>query len=156
MRAKEQRHKRVSIEKIREERLKYLTEHLRGEVAERIRRAKEIGGTLNNAEYDDAKNEQAFLEGEVQDIETKVKNAEIIQEEGHSARIKLGSHVTVINPEGKRENYIIVGSTEANPSEGKISNESPVGKALLGHKVGDKVGVAAPSGTVHFSIVTVK
>ena len=139
-----------------EVRLKQLTEVLRPEVAERIRRAKEIGGTLNNAEYDDAKNEQAFLEGEILDLETKIKNAEVIQDEKPSTKIRIGSHVTVANADGKRENYVIVGSAEASPGEGKISNESPIGKAILGRKVGDKVEVSTPSGAMRISIVTVK
>jgi transcription elongation factor GreA len=139
-----------------EARLKHLTEVLRPEVAERIRRAKEIGGTLNNAEYDDAKNEQAFLEGEILDLGTKIKNAQLIQDEKPSTRIRLGSHVTVIDADGKRENYVIVGSAEASPGEGRISNESPMGKALMGRKAGDRVEVATPSGVMRINVFTIK
>lgn len=139
-----------------EVRLKKLTEKLRPEVAERIRLAKEIGGTLNNAEYDDAKNEQAFLEGEVIDLETKIKNARLIEDEKPSGKIKLGSRVTVTTSDGKKENYSIVGSAEANPGDGKISNESPMGKALMGKKVGDKVEVSTPSGPMKITVATLK
>lgn len=139
-----------------EARLKKLTEVLRPEVAERIRLAKEIGGTLNNAEYDDAKNEQAFLEGEVIDLETKIKNAKLIEDEKPSGKIKLGSKVTLTTSDGKKENYAIVGSAEASPGEGKISNESPMGKALMGKKAGDKVEVSTPSGPMKITVATVK
>ena len=139
-----------------EVRLKKLTEKLRPEVAERIRLAKEIGGTLNNAEYDDAKNEQSFLEGEVIDLETKIKNARLIEDEKPSGKIKLGSRVTVTTSDGKKENYSIVGSAEANPGDGKISNESPMGKALMGKKVGDKVEVSTPSGPMKITVATLK
>ena len=139
-----------------EARLKKLTESLRPEVAERIRLAKEIGGTLNNAEYDDAKNEQAFLEGEVMDLETKIKNAKLIADEKPSGKIRLGSKVTVTTSDGKKENYAIVGSAEASPGEGKISNESPMGKALMGKKAGDKVEVSTPSGPMKITVATIK
>ncbi len=139
-----------------EVRLKKLTEVLRPEVAERIRLAKEIGGSLNNAEYDDAKNEQAFLEGEVIDVENKIRNSRLITDEKPSGKIKLGSKVTVTGSDGKKENYVIVGSAEASPGEGKISNESPMGKALMGKKVGDKIEVATPSGPMKITVATLK
>ena len=137
-------------------RLKKLTEVLRPEVAEKIRLSKEIGGTLNNAEYDDAKNEQAFLEGEVIDVENKIRNSRLITDEKPSGKIKLGSKVTVTGSDGKKENYVIVGSAEASPGEGRISNESPMGKALMGKKVGDKVEVTTPSGPMKITVATLK
>jgi len=137
-------------------RRKKLNDVLRPEVAERIRLAKEIGGSLNNAEYDDAKNEQAFLEGELIDLDAKIKNARLIADEKPSGKIKLGSKVTVALSDGKKENYAIVGSAEASPGEGKISNESPMGKALMGKKVGDKVEVSPPSGPMKITVAVIK
>jgi transcription elongation factor GreA len=135
------------------EKLKAELEHLytvrRQEVAERIQRAKELTDTVDNAEYDDAKNEQAFVEGRILTLERMIKNAEIISAEvSPSERVKLGSWVTVKTQDGEEEHYIIVGSAEANPSEGRISNESPVGKALLGKGIGEEVEVEVPAGVL--------
>jgi transcription elongation factor GreA len=137
-----------------ENRLKHLTEVRRAEVAERLRRALEEGGDLSeNAEYEDAKNEQAFVEGEILRLETILSTAQIIEDAGGSDTVRLGSVVTV-NEKGSKEKevYHVVGSAEANPRDGKISSESPLGKALLGAKVGDKVTVNAPDGQLVFII----
>jgi len=133
-------------------------EHLhtvrRPEVAEKIRRSKEMGGTDHNAEYEDAKNEQAFVEGHILELENVLKNAVIIQP-GKADVVKLGSRVTVVNQDGKTESYTIVGSTETSPGEGKISHLSPVGRALLGKKKGQKVEVPAPAGTIRLHITAI-
>ncbi|RMF77233.1 MAG: transcription elongation factor GreA [Chloroflexi bacterium] len=140
-----------------EKRLRHLIEARRPEVAERLRRALEEGGDLSeNAEYEDAKNEQAFIEGEIIRLESIISSAEIIESTGQSDVVVPGSHVTVTE-KGKRtkEVYHLVGSAEANPREGKISVESPLGKALLGAKKGDKVTVAAPDGDIVFTIKSI-
>ncbi len=135
-------------------------DHLRAvrrqEVAQRIQRAKEIGGTVDNADYEEAKNEQAFIEGRVLTLENMIKSAVVIPEDrAPSDKVEVGSAVTVVNPQGKTQTYHIVGSTEADPSQGMISNESPVGSALLGHKVGDEAEVTTPAGTIKLSLVKV-
>ena len=106
------------IKKIKDE-LEYLHLHRRNEVAEKIRLAKEAGSVVNNAEYDDAKNEQAFVEGRILTLENMLKNATIIEENTHSDKVKLGSHVTVKNQDNQKEEYTIVGSAEASPIEKK-------------------------------------
>ena len=138
-----------------EARLKYLTEVKRAEVAERLRQALAEGGDLSeNAEYEDAKNEQAFVEGEIQRLETIITSAEIIEPTtGKKDKVELGALITVIEKGSKeKEAYRLVGSAEANPREGKISVESPLGKALLGAKVNDQVVVNAPDGKITFVI----
>lgn len=143
------------------EKLKAELEHLqivrRPQVAEQIHRAKELGGTVDNAEYDDAKNEQAFVEGRILTLEGMIKNATLIEEEATpSSFVKLGSKVRVRNQDGEEEHYTIVGSVEASPSEGRISNESPVGSALLGKRVGDKVEAQAPAGTLKLKVIAIE
>ena len=125
--------------------------------AGRIQTAKQIGGTVDNAEYEEAKNEQAFIEGRILTLETNLKNAVLIPAQmASSGKVEVGSLVTLVNPNGQKHKYAIVGSTEADPSKGKISNESPVGKAILGRKVGDEAEVSTPSGTVKFNIVKIQ
>jgi len=143
------------LEKIKEE-LEYLHLHRRNEVADKIRLAKEAGSTVNNAEYDDAKNEQAFVEGRILTLETMIKNSKIIEENVHSNKVKLGSHVIIENQDGGKEEYAIVGSAEASPKDGKISNESPIGKALMGKKVGHVAQVKAPAGTIKLTLKKIK
>jgi transcription elongation factor GreA len=144
------------LEKLKAE-LEYLRSVRRQQVADQIHRAKELGGTVDNAEYDDAKNEQAFVEGRILTLEKMLKNASIIQEEkAPSSSVRLGSKVTVGSKGGEKEYYAIVGSAEANPSDGKISNESPVGKALMGKRVGDEVEVHAPAGARKLKIVAIE
>ena len=136
-----------------QEELDHLTNVRRSEVAARIHRANESGGTVDNAEYDEAKNEQAFVEGRVRDLETILSNAVVAPDaEKRGKGVKFGSSVTVVTAEGTRSDYTVVGSAEAAPLEGKISNESPVGRALLGRKVGDKVKVKTPSGVMRLTI----
>jgi transcription elongation factor GreA len=135
--------------------LDYLYTVRRQEIAERIQRAKELTDTVDNAEYEDAKNEQAFVEGRIRTLERMIKNAAVISAETSSEQVRLGSTVTVQTQEGEQEHYTIVGSPEADPSEGKISNESPVGKVLLGRRVGEEVEVRAPAGMLKLKIVTI-
>lgn len=134
--------------------LEHLRTVRRREVAERIRAAMEFGDYSENSELEDAKNEQAFLEGRIMTLEQMVKNAVVIDENGHHELVELGSHV-VVESEGLREAYTIVGSAEANPAAGRISNESPVGRALLGHKAGELVRASVPIGVVELKILAV-
>lgn len=127
----------------------------RREVAGKIKRAREMGGTENNAEYDDAKNEQAFVEGRILTLENIVKNAVAIESPALPGVVELGNKVLIQNQDGKIDQFTIVGSTEANPVEGKISNESPVGQALLDRKVGDEVEVPTPAGMLKLTIIEV-
>jgi len=135
--------------------LKQLTTVQRPAVADKIKRAREVGGTENNAEYDDAKNEQAFIEGKILMLENNINNAVIIEAPVIPGKVELGDKVLIQNQDGKIEQFTIVGSTEANPVDGKISNESPVGRALLGKKTGDKVEVKTPAGLLRLVIVEV-
>jgi transcription elongation factor GreA len=132
--------------------LEYLTTVRRHEVAERIYHAKEAGDITDNAEYEDAKNEQAFLEGRILTLEAMLRHAQIIDENQGSEIVTLGSSVTVMDDDGYEETYTIVGSAEADPSQGRISNESPVGRALLGRRVGEEARVLAPAGEVKLRI----
>jgi len=127
----------------------------RREVAGKIKRAREMGGTENNAEYDDAKNEQAFVEGRILTLENIVKNAGVIESPALPGVVELGNKVLIQNQDGKIDQFTIVGSAEANPVEGKISNESPVGQALLDRKVGDEVEVPTPAGMLKLTIIEV-
>ena len=124
----------------------------RPEVADRIHDAKEHGDLSENAEYADAKNEQAFVEGRIQTLEAIIKNATIIDEHHSTDHVQIGSTVSVESGDGS-ESFTIVGSAEAKPAEGRISNESPVGRALLGKKKGDKVLVRVPAGDFTYKIV---
>jgi len=127
----------------------------REEVALKIKRAREMGGTENNAEYEDAKNEQAFIEGKILMLENTLRNADIIETPVIPGLVELGDKVLIQNQDGKIDQFVIVGSAESNPVEGKISNESPVGRALLGKKVGDKVEVKTPAGKLKLLIIEV-
>jgi len=138
-----------------EKELEYLRTVRRQEVADRIHQAKELASAQNNAEYDDAKNEQAFVEGRILTLERMTQNAVIIGEGTHSNQVELGSVVTVLTAEGHEEHYTIVGSAEAHPKDGRISNESPVGRALLGKTVGDEVQVQVPAGVLRFTVTAV-
>jgi transcription elongation factor GreA len=140
-----------------EDELDHLKSVRRHEVAQRIHLAKEVGHTQNDAEYDDAKNEQAFVEGRINQLEAIIKNHVLIDEDQahHSRSVRLGCTVVVESASGRRE-YTIVGSTEADPTSGRISNESPVGKALIGHRVGDKVQVLTPKGPASFTVSEIK
>jgi transcription elongation factor GreA len=139
------------LAKIQEE-LNYLVNVRRAEVAQRIHDAKELVGAQNTPEYEDARAEQAFVEGRILTLENIIQNATIIEAAQDHQKVTLGAKVTVVDHEGKRHQYAIVGSAEADPKEGKISNESPVGIALLGKAVGDEVQVNAPAGMLRWTI----
>lgn len=142
------------------EELNFLKEVKRKEVAERLKEAISYGDLSENAEYEEAKNEQAFVEGRILELEEKVKYARIIDESAKKGVIaQLGSKVMIQNMSGKskiEEEYTIVGSTEADPINHKISNVSPVGKALLDRRSGEVVKVVAPSGVIEYKIVKVR
>jgi transcription elongation factor GreA len=127
----------------------HLSTSRRREVAERIRAAREFGDISENAEYDDAKNEQAMLEKQIADLEDKLRSATVIETPASGDMVTVGVMVHVKDQKtDKSQKYKIVGSAEANPAEQKLSNESPVGRALLGHKRGDVVSVPVPRGPV--------
>jgi transcription elongation factor GreA len=144
------------------ERLQEELEHLRTvkrqEVAQRLREAMEDGGDMgvdSDAEYEAAKNEQAFVEGRIQELEILLANARVIQDTGNREVVEVGAHVTIQEDGVDPEKYIVVGRAEANPREGRISNESPLGKALIGHREGDEVKVDAPGGSFKVNIIKV-
>lgn len=141
------------LEKIEEE-LEYLKSVARAEVAAKIKVALGYGDLSENAEYDHAKNEQAKLEEKIAKLENMIRNAVIIEEEKLDKDvIHVGSKVTVYEKESDDEDeYTIVGSAEADPLEGKISNESPIGNALLGKKVGDIVSIEVPDGIINYEV----
>jgi transcription elongation factor GreA len=126
----------------------------RPRVAARIHEAKLDGDISENAEYEDAKQEQSFLEGRIATLEGQLKNAEVIAATNGRDRVSIGSKVVITGADGE-ETFTIVGSAEASPREGRISNESPVGVALMGRKKGDKVIVKAPAGPVSYTVVSV-
>lgn len=146
---------REGLRKIEEE-LEFLVNVRRPEVAERIRAARDFGDISENAEYTEAKNEQSLVEGRVLTLEAMVRNAVLIEdEEREKGVVGVGSKVVVASEDGE-ETYSIVGAAEADPLAGRISNESPLGRALIGHRAGDEVEWSAPNGTRHVSVVSVK
>ncbi|NLG37333.1 MAG: transcription elongation factor GreA [Clostridiales bacterium] len=138
-----------------EAKLEHLKNVRRKEIADRIKAAIALGDLSENSEYDDAKNEQAFLEGEIITIEKTLRNAELIDENDISGdTVVLGAVVQVQDvSSGKVTEYTIIGSDEADPFKGRISNESPVGQAVMGRKIGDTVEVSAPRGAKMLKIV---
>ena len=146
---------REGMEKLRAE-LEYLRTVRRHDVAESIQQSRERGGTVSNAEYEDAKNELAFTEGRILTLDNLIYNAEIIEENrGPRDTVDVGATVTVQNPEGQTHQYTITGSAEADPAQGKISNVSPIGKSLLGKKVNEVAEVSAPSGQIKLEILAI-
>ncbi len=139
-----------------EEKLQYLKSVKRIEIAERLKAAIALGDLSENSEYDDAKNEQAFLEGEIQDLEAKIRNSVIIKNDVTDV-VQMGNTIVLKDLEfDEIETYTLVGTTEADPTEFKISDESPVGRAILGQKVGAQVDVQAPNGIIKYEIVEIK
>jgi transcription elongation factor GreA len=129
----------------------------RAQVAERIHSAKEEGDIMENSAYDEAKNEQAFVEGRIMTVEQMLKNAVMIDKTRASDSVGIGSYVTVVERgDDDDEMYQIVGSAEADPTRGRISNESPVGRALLGKRVGEEVQVKIPDGLRHLKITEIR
>ncbi len=138
-----------------EEELDELRSVKRPQVSERIRRSKDFTDTVDNAEYDEAKNEQSFVEGRIQALEATLANVQMIGVGPKVDFVTLGSQVTVKDDDGVEEAYTIVGSFEADPRHGLISNESPVGRALLGKKAGERASVVAPGGSFDLMVVEV-
>ena len=139
-----------------EEELQYLITVRRPEVARDIHEAKMDGDVSENAGYEEAKRQQAFLEGRIMTIEAILKNAVIIESDGVNDTADLGARVTIVEEGFEPETYTIVGSAEANPGDGRISNESPLGKALMGHKAGDRVAYESPGGRIEMEILEIE
>lgn len=145
------------FEKLENE-LEYLETEKRREVAKRIKVAREFGDISENSEYDDAKNEQAFVEGRIQEIKNMLNNAHVVKdEEVTDKQVNLGTTVMLHDLDSDEKiRYTLVGSAEADPLNHKISNESPIGKAILGHVIGDEVTVETPAGEVDYEIISIK
>jgi transcription elongation factor GreA len=139
-----------------EDELVYLRSEKRQEVAERLHEAIQDGELIENAEYEAAKNEQAFVEGRILELEQMISRAHLIEASKDKGVVSIGSTVVIQENGGSKETYTIVGAAEAQPKEGLISNESPLGRALLNQKVGDEVEVSAPAGKLHFVIKKIK
>lgn len=148
---------REGYTKLQEE-LEYLRTKKREEIANRLHEAMEGGELIENAEYEAAKNEQAFVEGRIKELEILLATARVIDESAHegSGTIQVGTTVTIQEENMEPESYTIVGAAEANPIHGKISNESPLGKALLNRKEGERVQVDAPAGSFTVQILKVE
>ncbi|HBO33392.1 MAG TPA: transcription elongation factor GreA [Anaerolineaceae bacterium] len=140
-----------------EQELVYLRTIKRKEVAKRLQDAMEDGELIENAEFEAAKNEQSFVEGRIKDLEILLANAHIIGEDDNPQGIvKVGSKVTIIEEGNEPECYMIVGPAEANPLEKRISNESPIGHALINHKAGEKIKVETPGGAFEVEILKIE
>lgn len=148
---------REGYTKLQEE-LEYLRTKKREEIANRLHEAMEGGELIENAEYEIAKNEQAFVEGRIKELEVLLATARVIDEGSHvsTGSVQVGSTVTIQEESLEPESYTIVGAAEANPVQGKISNESPLGKALLNRKAGERVQVEAPGGSFAVTVLKVE
>ena len=144
------------LQKIKEE-LEFLKTDKRAEVAERLEAAISHGDLSENADYDYAKQEQAFVEGRIKDLEYSLRRVEIIEHDGRNDKVRIGSKVTVVEEgyDDEDETYDIVGAHEADPSNGRISNESPIGHALLGAKKGQIVKVKTPAGIIELKVKSI-
>jgi len=144
------------FEKLQDE-LDYLRKIKRQEVADRLHEAMEGGELIENAEYEAAKNEQAFVEGRIQELEMLLATARVIEDDKkkRGESIQVGATVTIQEDGSEEETYTIVGAAEANPREGKISNESPMGRALLNHRAGDDVQVETPDGSYTIRVIKI-
>src|SRR3989304_436947 len=148
---------REGFQRLQEE-LEHLRTVKRQEVAHRLREAMEDGGDMGvdlDAEYEAAKNEQAFVEGRIQELELLLANARVIQDSEKREVVEVGARVTIQESDNEPEFYTVVGRAEANPREGRISNESPLGRALMDHRAGDTVKVEAPDGSFAVRILKV-
>ena len=150
---------KISLTRAGKEKLEKELSKLKGtkrpQVIERIKRAKEYGDLSENAEYEDARNEQSFIEGRIQEIEHILKYADLVKDGNADGRIALGSKVSV-KLNGEAASYEVVGSAEANPAEGKISSESPIGAVLMGKKIGGEAVAQTPGGEVKLKILKVE
>jgi transcription elongation factor GreA len=142
-------------ERLRAE-LKELTGPKRDELAARLRAAIQMGDLSENADYHKAKEDQGFLEGRIQELEYLLSNAVIIEEDGNKDVVALGSHVTIQEEDYPEETFHLVGPTEADPSKGMISHESPIGSALMDHKAGDVVEAETPGGVIKLKILKIE
>ncbi len=136
--------------------LEYLRTIKRHEVAERLHEAMEGGELIEDAEYEAAKNEQAFVEGRIQEVEMLLANARVIDDTAKEDHVQVGSRVTIKEGDNPEEVYTIVGPAEASPRDGRISNESPLGRSLMDHHPGDTVRVDAPGGSFTVSLIKVE
>jgi transcription elongation factor GreA len=143
------------FDKLQEE-LKYLRSVKRQEVADRLHEAMDGGELIEDAEYEAAKNEQAFVEGRIQELEILLANARVIEENTKKDTVQVGAKVTIQEDGQDPEEYTIVGPVEARPRNGRISNESPLGRALMDHRAGDNVEVEAPGGSFVVRILKVR
>jgi transcription elongation factor GreA len=141
------------LEKLQEE-LLHRKGQKRREIAARSEKAKELGDLSENAEYAEAKDEMAFVEGRILELENSISRAVVISHHNADA-VTIGARVTV-NGDGKEKTYTIVGSNEADPSQGKISNETPLAQALIGRKIGEEIEVATPRGKIRYTIVRIE
>jgi transcription elongation factor GreA len=146
---------RQGFQKLQDE-LEYLRTVKRQEVATRLHEAMEGGELIEDAEYEAAKNEQAFVEGRIQELENLLANARVIEDGVRMDVAQVGARVTIQEEGGTPEEYMIVGPAEANPREGLISNESPLGRAIIGHRANDTVRVDAPAGSFSVHILKVQ
>jgi transcription elongation factor GreA len=144
-------------EKALREELKELTTTERNKLALRLRDAIQMGDLSENADYKKAKEDQGFLEGRIQEIEYKLRNAIIINEDNIKVNaVGLGNKVKIQSDDDDPEEYLLVGASEADPRNGKISNDSPIGSALIGHKVGESIEVTTPGGKITFKILKIE
>ena len=146
---------REGFQKLQEE-LDFLRSVKREEVAKRLHEAMEGGELIEDAEYEAAKNEQAFVEGRIQELQDLLANARVIEQTSKSDTVQVGSKVTIEEDGNSPEIYMIVGPAEASPRDGRVSNESPLGRALMGHRANDKVRVDAPAGAFNVQIIKVE
>lgn len=146
---------RQGYEKLQDE-LEFLRTIKRQEVARRLHEAMEGGELIEDAEYEAAKNEQAFVEGRIQELEILLANARIVEETGKREIVQVGAKVTIQEEELEPEIFTVVGPAEANPRLGRISHESPLGRALMDHRAGDKVKVDAPDGPFYVQLLKVE
>lgn len=144
----------AGLDKLKDE-LRELKNARRPQVIERIREAVSHGDLSENSEYEDAKNEQGFIEGRIVELEKMLAGAKIVQSGKSNGEVSLGSNIT-LKHNGKSSSFTIVGPAEADPGSGLISNESPLGQALLGKKVSEKTAVTTPKGEMHYQIVAIK
>ena len=145
------------LRQIKEE-LEYLKNEKRAEISQRLEIAISHGDLSENADYDYAKQEQAFVEGRIQDLEESLRRAELIENDGRVDKVRVGSTVTVVEEgfEDEPETYYIVGVHEADPGNGRISNESPIGRALLGAKVNQTVAAKVPAGRIRLKVTNIE
>ena len=139
-----------------EKELEFLRTVRRAQVAANLKAAVEGGDLTENSGYEESKREQSFVEGRIRDVEAILATAQVLTSQSNHNQVTLGAYITVAEEGGDPETYQLVGRAEADPSRGRISNESPLGQALLGRQIGDKVRVNTPSGVVCFEIISIK